>query len=388
MRQIEWVGSFVIIIFLIGCSVEKDPFKRESLNSNNSKVNVSPLLGTTNASDYSSNDTLKPAPIIEKRVSQVIQQLTNDSKEERDPIIVGRDIIYHTIESGTMPKKIYLLNLDSRTNRIITQADSYLDYDFSGEYLVWSDRRNGDADVFLYDFKTGKERQLTEDDKDQFFPRIHGNYIVWCDQRNTGQTSGISVLLPNYDIFYYDIALGKEGPLITAQQPQYHPAIQGVIVAWEDGRDKGMDDQLIGGDIYVMNLTDHKETKITDSRRSSGPVIGKGYLAYADYRNNKEYSQNEIFLYDVSSMLETKIFENSASKNDYGLEISDGFVVWIDATYGQNDRNIVIYSIDDKNVSAILKGAGAFGASLDSSILVYTNRTRGQSDLFLLELSP
>ena len=62
-------------------------------------------------------------------------------------------------------------------------ADLASGMDVSGTRIVYSDRRSGDADVYVYDVTTGVETRLTTDPASQVFPRIDGDIVVWEDTR-------------------------------------------------------------------------------------------------------------------------------------------------------------------------------------------------------------
>ena len=50
--------------------------------------------------------------------------------------------------------------------------------------IVWTDKRNGNWDIYMYDISTSKEKRITTDESEQSYPVIYGNRIVWTDNRN------------------------------------------------------------------------------------------------------------------------------------------------------------------------------------------------------------
>ncbi len=70
------------------------------------------------------------------------------------------------------------------------------DYDISGEFVVWTDRRNNyhpsipdsspffNTDIFMYDILREKTYQITTDPNKQNHVRIWGNYVIWEDYRS------------------------------------------------------------------------------------------------------------------------------------------------------------------------------------------------------------
>ncbi|MCP4650493.1 MAG: PEP-CTERM sorting domain-containing protein [PVC group bacterium] len=53
-----------------------------------------------------------------------------------------------------------------------------------GDFLVWSEDRYGNWDIFGYDINAGEEFQITNDPFDQKNPAIYRNMIAWEDNRN------------------------------------------------------------------------------------------------------------------------------------------------------------------------------------------------------------
>ncbi|MEM3074576.1 MAG: hypothetical protein QW727_01385 [Candidatus Pacearchaeota archaeon] len=50
--------------------------------------------------------------------------------------------------------------------------------------IVWTDYRNRNLDIYMYDISTKKETRITTNPSNQSFPSIYGNKIVWIDERN------------------------------------------------------------------------------------------------------------------------------------------------------------------------------------------------------------
>ena len=48
-----------------------------------------------------------------------------------------------------------------------------------GDFIVWTDYRNGNGDIYLYDIQSGQERRLTSERAEEAFPDISDGRIVW-----------------------------------------------------------------------------------------------------------------------------------------------------------------------------------------------------------------
>ena len=109
------------------------------------------------------------------------------------------------------------------------------------------DLRNGNWDIYLYDLKTGTERQITTEPEVQSWAAIDGNYIVWTDNRNDWDY---------YEIYLYDLKTGTERQITTDPAFQEYPAIDGNNIVWMDLRN-GNDDNG-NWDIYLYDLKGKK----------------------------------------------------------------------------------------------------------------------------------
>jgi len=94
--------------------------------------------------------------------------------------------------------------------------------DIYEDKIVWSDKRNGNWDIYMYDFSTGQEKRITTDLSNQMRPSISGDKIVWLDQRTP--TPSEYPFYGDGDVFMYDIPTGKETQITTLHRAtQYDP---------------------------------------------------------------------------------------------------------------------------------------------------------------------
>ena len=163
-----------------------------------------------------------------------------------------------------------------------------------GNRVVWTDNRKGNNDIYMYDFSTNKERQITTNTASQGNPAIYGNRVVYEDFRNN-----------NYDIYMYDLSTNKERQITTNTARQLGPAIYGNRIVYEDFRNDN-------DDIYMYDLSTNKERQITTNITGQyEPTIYGNRIVYEDERNGG----GDIYMYDLSTNKESQIIENIASRD-------------------------------------------------------------------------
>lgn len=135
----------------------------------------------------------------------------------------------------------------------------------SVDKAVWRDMRNGNADIYMYNFSTGVETRITNNIADQETPVIQGDTIVWVDHRNG-----------NADIYMYSLAAGTERQITSDPTTQDQPDVYGDKIVWRDLRDGD-------GEIYIYDIVTKVALPLMAPRQN--PVMPKIYdhsVAWAD----------------------------------------------------------------------------------------------------------
>lgn len=120
---------------------------------------------------------------------------------------------------------------------------------------------------------------------EQFHPAIYGNLVAWQDTRNR-----LSV-----DIYGCDLSTGREFPICTAPGDQERPAVYRETVMWDDSRSA---DQT-GSDIYGYDLSTGQESPIcTAPGNQFHPTRDGDVVVWEDERNGPAA---DIYGYEVST---------------------------------------------------------------------------------------
>lgn len=142
-------------------------------------------------------------------------------------------------------------------------------YRISGDKVVWSELRNGNTDIYLYDLKTNQEKRITIDPCVQNYPDISGNKIVWQDYRN--QTA---------DIYLYDLETNQEKRIAVDVKGDGRPKINGNMVIWDDLHDGN-------NDIYLYDLKKNQQVQVTDDHYDKGFYgISCNRIVWRSYQEN------------------------------------------------------------------------------------------------------
>lgn len=153
-----------------------------------------------------------------------LYNVTNDQSPQDDPHISSNWVVLS--DTRTTDADIYALDLSAWGWRQFTTSGGYeIEPAVSGNYVVWSDNRSGNWDIWLGNLVTGEQRALDTNSNHQYGSAISGNTVVWTDQRDG-----------NENIYVHDLLTGLTRRLTSEAAHQRYPEISGYGVVWEDYR--------------------------------------------------------------------------------------------------------------------------------------------------------
>lgn len=302
-----------------------------------------------------------------------------------------------------------------------------------GNRIVWSDNRNGNWDIYMYDLSTNTETQITNDSVDQTHPDISGKRIVWLNWWGSGSSYNVDVhmydlltqtqsripfsgtsttwspdiagteLFPRISgnrivwegttysnaISVYDIATGSMTQVSsqTGYSRKMHPDISGDKVVWEDWR---------GGnpEIYMYDFSAGRETHITSNAnnlksdpRQIYPAIDGNKIVWMDNRNpNRSY---DVYLYDLSTQVETRLSTNDITWAYYPAISGDKIVWWSFASgisgIDMHDLATQIRTrITPNNANVQTPGSSA----VSNGRIVWQDYRTGYADIYMYDFNP
>jgi beta propeller repeat protein len=195
----------------------------------------------------------------------------------------------------------------------------------------------------MYNIKTSKQLQITNDLSSQMNPRVWGNYIIWQDSRN----DPVKDYPGRWSLYLYDINSEKEKLICNTLAAHSTINISDNKIVWEDERNFKGEDGIRGGDnvpennkdIYMYDILTEVETPVaTESLMECRPDISSNYIVFED-RNNGSLNA-DIVLYNISTKEKTFITKD---KYDQGTpRIYGHYVVWMDERRGTSTNDVII----------------------------------------------
>jgi len=214
-------------------------------------------------------------------------QITNDPQEQVYAEIWENRIVWNEYDHTTKNSYIYMYDLNTKEKIQISHIGTAGLMVFTrpviwGDKIVWSgwNYETKNYDIYMYDLKTKEEIQITSDSREQLFPDIWGNRIVWQDYRN-GQP----------EIYMYDLTTKEETRITTNLFKQTSPSIYEHWIFWDD-HTKGDDDI----DIYMYDLNTKEEIQITGAPNQQ--IYARRWENKIIWQDNRSGSWN-IYLAEI-----------------------------------------------------------------------------------------
>jgi len=272
-------------------------------------------------------------------------QITTDTNDQTNPAIYGTIVVWEekTTQNNTSMgdeeitkhnTDIYFKDLSPGKEAVNITRDPAIQKNpaIYGDIIVWQDSRNGNWDIYGYDFSRpegDREFPIATGERNQTNPAIYGTIVVWEEEitENSGKEDNGDEKV-NSDVFGYDFSRPegeREFPIATGEGNQYDPAIYEDIVVWTDTRN---DD----GDIYGRYLSELEDRKITEENIQTNPAIYGTIVVWEEEINNHW----DICYFDFPMGQVNRITNDTMNQREPG--IYENVVVWTD-NRNEDNRN-------------------------------------------------
>lgn len=195
--------------------------------------------------------------------------------DEINPAIDWPWIVYQTraLNTPSAPWRLRALNLvTAQTLLVSSSTQDQLDPDVQAGRVVWQDWRDvGPGEIYFHNLETGEERRLTTNSFGQYHPVLYGNFIAWQDNRN-GEV----------DIYGYDWLRQAEVRVTSTAENETRPFLDGPwLVCQEDSLGP------LTANVRLIHLPSLGAVPITRSLTlKDRPALAGGRALWLDTQNN------------------------------------------------------------------------------------------------------
>jgi len=286
------------------------------------------------------------------------RQITLDTMDQFDPHVSTRYIVY--ADRRNVDADIYVWDIISETELQVTSGggDQLLTAVWDS-LVVFTDYGGGDAEIYLFKGSSTTIQRITELTSNQRRPDIYGRYIVYEDDRNG-----------NYDIYMYNLSTLDETQITTDLSHQRKPAISENIIVWEDFRNGT-------ADVYAYSIGGDSTwpIAINTSAQEVDPDVDGSYITFGSNMN----SIGDIFIHNINVGLTYPV----TSTVDYvrNPSVSGDFISF--ESYEAGDANIWVYSIPlDLSEQVTTDSAEQYLHGLCGNRIAYTDNRNDNLDIY------
>jgi len=214
----------------------------------------------------------------EKKILHVFELPAGGSR----PIIYGNRLIWAS--SG----KLFLLDIETGKKQEIAKISSgQHSHDIYENTIVWNDKIAGEWGIYVYDIESNETKRIASNERFQAFPKIYKDKVVWIDRRNLGDA----------DVYLYDLTTGKERSFGGIGN-QTFPDIYENKIVWSDATSYPV--SLKGGRIQLYDLDREKLYYLTEELNlSSFPKIYGNNIVLQEFdASNKHWN---LYLFKINT---------------------------------------------------------------------------------------
>lgn len=228
------------------------------------------------------------------------------------------------------------VNISGSFRVLIANPAPQIDPAISGDLIVYTDFRNGNADIYLYDLGTNSETRITHGLQDEREADISGFTGVYTDY---GPDTG------GGDIMMFDLGSAPAALAADRFSSQSQPAIKNGLVAWVDDRDGNRE-------IYARDLATgvQKRLTFTPGATESDPAVDAGRVVYV---REEAGAGCQIRMVSFATLVDTAITTGTACFRR--PDISGDHIVYDGAVPGlTTDGDVFVHTISTGGAAPVV----------------------------------
>lgn len=297
---------------------------------------------------------------------------TVDSSQSA-PGIYTTMIVWEDYSMASSNIRLYDLATGSEFPLLPDESLSQTAPDISDDYVVWQQRDTGTDEFFLVAYNraahstTSIDATTKSSSKDEAYPRIYHDRIVWQDYTNG-----------NWDIFLYNLTTGVTDQIVTGPSDQKNPGIYDNSIVYENWSGTH--------EIWIYSIPDRTAVPVAglvNALTPAYPDISRDFLVWQD----KPALTWKIFCYDRITGMTSQVTPSSLTTSQNHPRISGNRVVLEDHRRGAY-ADVYAYDLTsgmETWLSPNMAGADQLWPGIDGERIVWedTRSPSGATDIYL-----
>lgn len=196
--------------------------------------------------------------------------------DERKPVIYWPWVVYQSkpVSNPGAPWQLMAYNMiTATTGTVDATTQDQLDPAIHHQLVVWQDFRDvGYGEIYLKDLRSGEVRRITNNPGGQYYPSVFNHWIVWSDNRNT-----------QLDLYGYNLRRNAEIRLTNTPEDETRPYLNGKWVVYtEDSAGE------LNINLRLLHLSNLASVQLTNAEtEKEKPSVASGRLFWSELRSGR-----------------------------------------------------------------------------------------------------